>query len=327
MGKVHQFNPDMLPDDDFTPGTLEHLVPGNVGRLMDVRRTPGKLLELDEENAMFKWHITAFEDEGKQWDLPAEDIVRFQFERGAQKLGEARVNAISSRIQIFQETLSITGNRAATEGNLEVQQESASDWLDRRSTFFATDSALDLASRFGPPELAEDLNRYMLDHQLLDWELRTAENIVLNPHSGEWIKGMVIVLAEMGLVDYQGKITRTKDVFAGMGERSHRIRYLLHRLGFVRAFLSKLGFREVVLYRGVSSEKDWKPQLRSLWSYTFNLKVARSFADFDRSSHIKHTELIKRTVPVDRLFMTYLETAAMNRQYPEAEAMVMEFHS
>jgi hypothetical protein len=199
---------------------------------------------------------------------------------------------------------------------------------------------------------------------LKEIEEKTAGGIVLNPNSGEWVKGMEIVLAEMGLVRYRSKVTRTKDVFEGLGAKDRRRRYLTHRLAFVRAYLSLLGLSEVTLYRGIAvedmsvsvggagggtgsegtipgasfekarpsvgsegerfaEERDRARTRGSLVSYTFNLKVARSFCHFDRESRFKRSYLLKRTVPVERVFMTYLETDAMNERYKEAEAVVL----
>ncbi len=327
MAKFHQFNPNMLPDDEFVPGNLEFLVPGNAGRLLDGRRTQGKLLEIDEESAMFKWQILEFEDKGKQWDLPAEDIVRFQFNRQAQRLAKFEVSKLAKRIHDFQDELVIRGKPPVRAVEIEETQEAANAWLVSNSRFFDDAPKLNLNSRIGPPVLATDLMRYMQDYGLDDLEKRTAENVVLNPSSGEWVKGMEIVLAQMGLADFQGKVTRTKDVFSGMGEKSKRERYLIHRLAFMRAYLRKLSLEELVLYRGASTEKAWQPRPKTLRSYTFSLRVARSFAKFDRTSRFRHASLSKDTFPVDRVFMTYLETAAMNRQYAEAEAMILEFHS
>lgn len=53
-------------------------------------------------------------------------------------------------------------------------------------------------------------------------------------------------------------------------------------------------------------------------SWAFNYKVAVSFSELKLEIEHKNAYLIKRANPVDRLFMTLLETEAMNRQYFEA---------
>ena len=165
--------------------------------------------------------------------------------------------------------------------------------------------------------------RYMTSVGMEEIERRTAENIVLNPGSGEWVKGMEIMLAEMGLVKYRSKVTRTKGVFEGLGAKEERRRYLIHRLAFVRALFGLLETDEITLYRAGMIEVGRTKPPSVFASYTFNLDVAKSFCDFDRDSAFKHSYLIKKTVPVRRVFMTYLETRAMNAEYMEAEVLVL----
>jgi hypothetical protein len=77
----------------------------------------------------------------------------------------------------------------------------------------------------------------------------------------------------------------------------------------------------------MSTEWDWRPgatnQYRYWSSWTFNYKVAQDFSELGPGSKHKNSYLIKRASPVERLFMSFLETDAMNRQYLEAEALVL----
>ncbi len=138
---------------------------------------------------------------------------------------------------------------------------------------------------------------------------------------------MQIVMAEMGLKNYTGRGLRTKKVFDGVGNLENRQKYIRYRLAFLRALFCKLGMKTVELYRGMSSEWDWKTedllQNRYWSSWTFNYKVAQDFADLDPATKYKNSYLLKRAIPVESLFMTFLETDAMNRQYKEAEAIIL----
>jgi len=324
---IHQSNPDRRPDDNFLPGEIALLVPGNRCRLLDGRRTPGVIEAYHPESATFTWRITDYEDEGNAWSLPAEDIKKFQFEEGSRRLAPEEVRDIMGRVEVFQEPLIIEADpktRAVTERAIIYLKGGALAWLKQHSQFFEKDPSLDFDSRKGSPELAQDLLHYMEDHELRDLEFRTAENVVLNPHSGELVKGMLIVFAELGLVDYRGTIPRTDDIFQWEMSKDARKKYLAHRLAFMGAVFQLLGIDEVVLYRGMSTETAWEKKRRSFLSCTFNLAVARAFAEFERGNKYRHAYLAKTTVPVDRLWMTYLETAAMNRQYHEAEALVLQ---
>lgn len=158
-------------------------------------------------------------------------------------------------------------------------------------------------------------------------ERHTADIQVLNPHSGDWIKATQIVMAEMGLKEYHGPQIRTDRVFDGTGSKQNRRSHIEHRLGFIRAFFKKLGLGEVEIYRGMSTESEWKAggegQYRFWSSWTFNHQVAQDFCELQPGTKHKHSYLVKRSMPVEKLFMTFLETDAMNRQYLEAEAIVL----
>lgn len=55
--------------------------------------------------------------------------------------------------------------------------------------------------------------------------------------------------------------------------------------------------------------------------YQSDPEAARSH--FDSGSEQATRVLVRAAVPVNRVFMTYLETAAMNRHFLEAEAVLL----
>ena len=323
---VHEYDENLRPDTDFVPGDISYLVEGNNCRLLDGRRTTGYIEKYFEESAMYRWRITKYEDKGEYWDLPAENIKRFQFEKNADRLKKNKTNMIQKKINKFNKYIQITAQKkdeVATEEKIIKKQNSIEEWLKANSQFIINTGSLDFSENTGPKTLADDLKSYMKDNELENMEKKTAELMVLNPNSGEWIKGMKIVLAEMGLVSYNGKMPRTKDIFAGAGSKERRRKYLINRLAFIRAYFAVLDIKEIVLYRGMTTEKDWQENSRTFLPCTFSLGVAKAFSNFDRNSKYKNSYLMKMTWPVDKLFMTYLETEAMNKQYKEAEALVM----
>lgn len=323
---IHKYNKNALPDSEFILGSIKLLVPGNKLRLLDNRRTPGVIKQFFHESAMFQWEITDFEDKGKCWQIPAEEVIHYQFAKDSASLKEDEVSLLEQKIKQFQKKLSINANPLdlkTTLSEIRTLKTSITDWLNIHSSFFQQNLKLDLDLDTGSEFLTQDLINYMKSQGLQNLEQRTADTIVMNPFSGEWIKGMSIVFAEMGLADYNDTIPRTKDVFTGDGSKTLRRKYILHRLSFIRAYFELSGISEIVLFRGMSSSKKWKPvRPRSLVSFTFNKKVAESFANFGKAKDSEHSYLLKRTVPVEKLFMTYLETEAMNRQYKEAEALI-----
>lgn len=323
---IHEYDNNMKSDEEFIKGDICFLVEGNRCRLLDGRRTTGIIEKYFEDSAMFRWKITKYEDKDKYWDLPAEDINNFQFEKDSYKLSEKQVEYMQENIESYQETINIEArqsDRDNTEEEIEKNKLSIIKWLEDKSIFIKSQDKIDFSSREGSNLLAKDIKNYMKSVRLEEEEKITADTMVLNPNSGEWIKGMNITLAEMGLVSFRGKIPRTKYIFEGIGNKENRRRYIINRLAFIRAYFSMLKIKEVILYRGMSSEKHWKEVLRTFLPCTFSLEVGKEFSDFDKESKYRISYLVKMTVPVEKLFMTYLETEAMNRQYKEAEALLL----
>ena len=324
---VHQSEKNPRPDDEFIPGEIELLVEGNRCRALDGRRTPGVIERYFPDSAMFRWRIIKYEDEGNYWDLPAERVCQMQFEPDAARLPAQLVSDVKEKIEFFQKPLVIKAEesqRLATEGHVQEITKQAQGCLQEESTFFQDPNpSLDFSSRQGSKALADDLKRYMSAMGLSLQEASTAEGMVLNPYAGEWNKGMEIAFAELGLTSYQGTIPRTADIFKGPGRRTERKRYIIHRLAFVRAFMALLDIAEVVVYRGMASERDWAERARTLLSCTFSLEVAKAFCHFERDDKYRISYLVKLKVPVDKLFMTHWETTAMNQQYHEAEVLVI----
>ena len=213
--------------------------------------------------------------------------------------------------------------RKKTEDRIKTQKKVIDKWLGENSLFFKSNQAIDFSTFQGVEMLSRDLQEYMKTVNLSKIEEKTANLVALNPNSGEWIKGMEIVLAEIGLVPYHGKIPRTDDIFSGIGRKENRREYLINRLAFIQSYFSLFKLTEVVLYRGMSTEEGWLELPRSLLSCTFKLEVAQAFSDFVSENKYKNSYLLKMTCPVERLFMTFLETEALNRQYKEAEALVL----
>jgi len=153
-------------------------------------------------------------------------------------------------------------------------------------------------------------------------EFLTARGFVLNPNSGEWIKGLSITLAEMGLVSFNEKVPRTADIFSGIGSKGNRRKYIINRIAFIRAYFDLLGIKEVVVYRGMSGEDDFKNIPRTYLPTTFSLDVVKEFSDFNNDKY-RIAYLVKLTVDVNKLFMTHLETREMHDRYQEKEAILL----
>ncbi len=322
---MHEQHIIFEPDSNFDNGTLAHLVVGNEGRALDGRRTPGFIEHYDEESAMFVWRITAFEDAGSCWEIPAEQINCYQFRKNAQLLPAEEVSCISKRCQELNQELSIPKSSAAyaeTELAIARQERTASEWIVQHSAFYQSGIEFDFAAKEGIALLFSDFEQYLRTNGLDEQEKETAEQYLLNPYSGEWIKGMKIVMAEMGLIAYNGTCPRKKETFQGIGAKENRISYIIARIAFVRSMFKLKGIVEIPLFRGMSSEIDFYETLQTLISATFSAATAMEFADIQQSSKARSSYVVKFTCPVDKLFMTFFETRQFSERYKEQEAVV-----
>ena len=314
------------PDDEFEPGELRHLASGARGRLLDPRRTPLSVVGVRPDVGFTDVRIEDFEDAGAVWEIPLEFASDFQFEPGGPLATSAEVAEMEFAIERLAHDQTITsdpGVRAQTDERVADRERDAATWLADHSRFLARERPLpDPAARRGDQDLMADLEAWMRERDLWDVEDEFSRVYVSNPGSGEVVKGHRIVLAELGLADYQGRIVRDPATFEGPWEREARAEHIVARLGFVRAVLDVLGLSHVRLWRGASVERRLRARPgRTFVSTSFDEAVARSHYE---SGQPTWTHVLSRhDVPRERVFMTYLETAAMNGVFLEAEAVLL----
>ena len=93
-------------------------------------------------------------------------------------------------------------------------------------------------------------------------------------------------------------------------------------MGFVRALFTAIGRPRLTLYRGTSTHETLEPpRNHSFVSASFSRAVSESH--FDAYGADSTGVLARSAVPVERVFMTYYETAEMNGVYREAEAVLL----
>ena len=314
----------MAPDTDFVPGAPSHLVPGNSGRMLDRRRTPVRVAAIRFETGTWTCEVLAFEDRGARWELPFERVAAFQFARDALSLDQAALERVRAAIRRFDRDGTRPLDRAAratTARRIATLRKVVAAWLATESISVAQGVRPDPGSLDGSPELAADLEAFMRLRGLWDIEYAVSTVLVSHPGAGEVVKGHELALAELGLAAYHGTIVRDPATLAGPWAMSRRRTHILTRLAFVREAFTALGIGPPVLYRAISSESPLAARHPGgLVHATFSLEVAMSL--FGDSSDGTSARLDRQVVPLDRVFMTYLETAAMNRQFHEAEAVL-----
>jgi hypothetical protein len=312
ISSVYRSDADSIPDSEFAPGELRHLVPGNAGRLLDARRTPVAVTRVDEELGVFEVEIAAFEDAGARWELPAEDVGGFQFARACAHASADAVAALHFAVGRFDRLTEVSCDPAAREETLR-RVAAARPQLD-----VELDLDAHVARREGEPKLYVRLEEHLGDLATMD--RRLAETLVSNPRSGEHVKAHAIVLAELGLCPYRGKIIRDPRVLEGEWSRERRAGHLVARLAFAQALWERLG--PPVLFRAAATEGPLPPERsRSFVSATFAREVAE--AHFAGGPRTEVAVMWRQKVPPERVFMTFLETAAMNARYKEAEAILI----
>ncbi len=320
---VYEDNPEAGSDDGFEPGTIAHLVAGNRGRMLDPRRTPVAVGAVDDATATFEVVVEAFEDRGARWRLPVEDVVGFQFERGAARLASGRRDELRTLADRFAGTVEVVAGPEAREGTLRAldgERERVRPLLAATPALAAIDLVGCVARREGDPAAVAALDELLDGAGLAALDRELAVTYVSNPRSGEVVKGHAIVLAEMGLCPYTGPKVRDPALFSGTGTKAARRAHVLLRLAFLAELFALLGRDEVELFRGVALDGPRDPvRPASFVAATFAREVAEAHFSGATASGL----LARQRVPTARLFMTFLETAAMNARYREAEAVLL----
>jgi hypothetical protein len=301
---IYASDPAAAPDEDFEPGRIEHLVAGNPGRLLDERRTPVVVRSVDERTGQFAVEIRAFEDAGAQWEVPFEDVGRFQFARHAELLSPPAAGACRAIAARLDRPLHIPAAAAP-----DVERERA--WAQAAlGPIELPDPEAAIAARTGDPGLAAAVGAALAERGLSDMDEAFAARYHSNPASGELVKGHAIVAAEIGLAPYRGKVVRDDRLFDEPWTKARRAEHLLARMALTRELWRRAGAERSV-HRATRPDR---PDAASFYSVTFAREVAEAHAT---------ATLVSAPLPLDSLLMTFWETSALNRHYREAEAVVL----
>lgn len=312
-------------DDGFEPVCLAHLVVGNPARLLDPRRTPVTFVALHKDIAAFSVEINSFEDKGAIWQLPLWDVKKFQIQKDASLLPHSEVSELQSLVEKYNQKTEIKLNhksRASSLRKLMELRKQADDWMNAHSDFFGQDRKVDLTKSKGQPSLQADIAGWFDLFDLREMDAKFARVFASNPASTELVKGHRMVLAEMGLCPFMGRIQRDPNLFSGAWSFERRSLHILTRMAFVQALFVRLGHAELPLFRTVYSNGDIEPpRNKGFVSATFSTPVAQAL--FESGQTCDKAVMIWQKVPISRLFMTYLETERLNHPYQEAEAILL----
>jgi transposase len=325
---VYQSDPGAAPDSDFLSGRLEYLVAGNRGRLLDPRRTPVRITQAQAETGFFEVEIGAFEDAGARWLVPLESSASYQFAPDSVLAGGADLEALRDAVARCDVQITVTAGAAAREharARLAAERSRAGAWLTGHGAPAGFDPQPFTSTCSGWPDAQQWLSAYLDSRGLGGIEEDIAAAYVSNPWSGDLVLGHLIVIAELGLGALTARAPRDPEIFAGRRSKPRRAEHILARMGFVHQLWSRAR-GEVMLHRGIALQNrpsvgDSPDRRRSpLISASFSEKVAASHF---RSPAAHAAALYRQRLVPERLFMTFLETAAMSRRFREAEAVVL----
>ncbi len=321
---IYDSDPDARPDTEYVGGELRDLVIGNHGRLLDARRTPITITAVAPETGAFEVEIGAFEDAGARWELPLDDVHRFQFERGGSVATADAVAELERAVARFDRALVIEPDLSVQEQTLRriaTVREAIRKRLAGRDSL-QVDLAHHISQREGNAQLYALLDEVMAVAGLQELDHRFSATFVSNPASGELVKGHAIVLAELGLCPYRGKIVRDPELFTGAWSKPQRAEHLVTRLAFTQELLSSWGVDTLTVYRGAAVDGPMPaPSPSSFVSATLSREVAT--AHFEGGPSTQAAVLWRQEVPITRLLMTFLETQEMNERFHEAEAVLI----
>lgn len=320
---VYETDPHSEPDDSFTAGAPRYAVPGNQGRLRDARRTPLSIVEVEPERGEIEVRIEGFEDRGARWRIPVWELGRLQFACDSRQAERDVIDALHEAGQRFNRPLAIgVDNQVASDTWSRVAQQRAS----ARELLLDFPRPLDLtervARRDGDPALFAALEQYLAARDLVDLDERFCATMVSNPEAGELVKGHAIVLAELGLCPFSGTVVRDPALFDEPWSRERRAAHLIARLAFARELWDTCVDQPLMLFRAAAAEEPLTERpARSFVSCTFSRNVAE--AHFAGGASTTCAVMWRQVLSPERLFMSFLETAAMNRRFREAEAVLI----
>jgi hypothetical protein len=321
---IYESDAGQAPDTDFVPGQLGNLVAGNSGRLLDARRTPITVTAVNPDLGAFEVEVGAFEDAGARWQLPLEDVGSFQFARDASLANPAVLAQLEDARARFARTETIEcdpASREATVRRLAGERSLVRDWLTRHNPP-SVDLATLIARRAGESTVFALLDNFLVERGLGELDRAFSQTFVSNPRAGEVVKGQAIVLAELGLCPYHGQIVRDPWLFQEPWSKARRAEHIIARLAFVQELWSSWEQETVTLYRGAAVNGPLPArEPASFVSATFSLEVAT--AHFEGGPATQTAVMWRQRVPVDRLFMTFVETPEMNSRFHEAEAVLI----
>jgi hypothetical protein len=248
-----------------------------------------------------------------------EDIVNFQFYKNSSIVSDKELTSINEVINQYSTVLKIkpkVKNRKETE--LRINKEIEYLRSKYKLGFGVNENISDLVSN--KMEIQKIYEEYLLSFNLNYIDEKISRMIVSNPYSGELLKHLAVELADIGLIEYYGKVLKP---LPSIPSKECLSSYIIKRLSFVRYLFIENSINKVPLYRGMSSSSKWTIFPKSFSSWTLDYSVASDLAQLQKSNNsMEIAYIFKRLTHIDEVFMTCIETKAMNAKYDEKEVLL-----
>jgi hypothetical protein len=236
----------------------------------------------------------------------------------------ARMQEIIRQLDVTVEIAVHEECRRESMQKIAAERARADAWLAAHGAPGTIDVTAHIASRLGSPEAARWLADYLaecLPDGLPGMDQQFAASYVSNTGSGDLVRAHLITAARLGLCGYHGKAIRDTSSLSGTWTEEGRAAHIITRTGFVQALWGRAAHPGLMIYRGIGllGDAELQASRAALISATLSRAVAESHFNSERSPA---GALLRLQLPVERLFMTFLETSAMNGKYLEAEAVL-----
>lgn len=313
------------PIRNLRSAEVRHLVQGAALFMRDPRQTPVVVMATDAATASFTVRVEAFEDEGVVWSFALWDVEKFAVKAEAPVLADDVVEALAFRVSMLKHQIKISCDPAArAETDLQIfeRQKPIADVLQGRGLTLSTKASTPATRGAHDPQASRALETVLKRRGLWEIELAFVGAYASNPHAGEMVKAHRMILAELGLCPYAGEPLRDTALLEPPWSGDVRREHILTRLAFMRLMFAQMGQAQVTLYRAVYSAGGLTaPRNTGFVSTTFRQEVAMAL--FEAGEKTGNAALYMQRVPVERVFMTCLETPGLSVRYDEAEALLL----
>lgn len=313
-------------DAEYVQAELSHLVAGTQAWMRDPRRTPVWICSVTPRTASFCVEVLDFEDKGATWVLPLWKVSDYLVLASSARAGCETVKDLNAATSKFNKTIRIDARvQDAAETHAEIAK-LANQLADPIRAVF-DDESVQVPAAHGqgmgqfsrlPQVLATVLDQF----GILDLERSFARGFASNPNAGEQVNAHRMMLAQMGLVPYDGPVLRDLAALRAQASKADRRLHIVVRLAFHQALWRQLQLSHVALYRTIYHQTQLDPpRNQGFVSASFDPDVARML--FDDAHSVSFRRMMKADIPVERVFMTWLETPELSVKYQEAEAVLL----